>query len=208
MLGQLPPRPPAPLWDSGVITSGTAEADLDIAGIEKLRLVVVDRESYDPMRVKAGWIQHPDFPLEGVKGEIQTKGADAPSEALLIKLPSDIVIDTKGRSRFRARVGSDASTLSSDIAPKLRFFVFRADVEPEPKALTGVTGDPPVPAVPVPEDRDRLIASLFRHALGREPERGEREIAKQMLNSTSDPAAGLEDLLWTLVLSPEFQYVR
>ncbi len=208
MLGQLPARPPAPLWDSGVVGSGTATVDLDVTGIDQLRLIVVDRDSYDPLRVKAGWIEDPASPLPGINGEIQTKDAKAPAKAVVVKLPSEIVVDVRGRTRFRAQAGADVSTLGSDIAPRVRFFVFRADVTPETKALTGVTGEPPIPVNPAPRDRDSLITTLFRHALSREPAAKERAVAKQILSSSSEPAAGLEDLLWTVVLSPEFQYVR
>ncbi|MDZ4802134.1 MAG: DUF1549 domain-containing protein [Bryobacteraceae bacterium] len=208
MLGQLPAQPPAPLWDSGVITNATATVDLDITGIDKLRLLVVDRDSYDPLRVKAGWIEDPASPLPGINGEITLKDAKAPAKAVLVKLPTEIDLDVKGQTRFKAKAGSDASTQVSDIAPKVRFLIFRGDVQPEMKALTGVTGEPPFTGVPPDTDQVRLILRLFRHALSRDPAPKEREVAMQILRGQKDPAAGLEDLLWSLVLSPEFQYVQ
>ena len=50
-----------------------------------------------------------------------------------------------------------------------------------------------------------LVGRLYRHALGREPGEEERRIAKEFL---SGGAEGLEDLLWSVFLSPEFQYIE
>lgn len=55
-------------------------------------------------------------------------------------------------------------------------------------------------------DSDRLIEGLWRDALVRAPSAGERALAQDLLGA---PAAreGAEDLLWSIVLLPEFQLV-
>lgn len=55
-------------------------------------------------------------------------------------------------------------------------------------------------------DPNRLIVSLYSAALGREPTSREQTLAAELLNNppTKD---GVADLLWTLIMSPEFQLV-
>ena len=55
-------------------------------------------------------------------------------------------------------------------------------------------------------DPNRLIASLYRTALGREPTSRELDLATDLLGAppTKD---GLADLLWTIIVLPEFQLV-
>jgi len=219
MLGELPQRPPAPLWDSGAVTSGTARADIDVTGLTSIRLLTVDVDSYDPQRVRVGWLEPrlvkgttgDGFPAVPPNGEIQLKDAAAASSAFIVpKLPHEVMVNLNGATRFRAAVGADASTVVSDIGPKVRFFVFKGDARPESKSLPGVVGGPPVEsAQPVASKNraDTLVTSLFRRAYSREPAAKEREIALRMLGNPVS-SAGLEDLLWTLVLSPEFQYGR
>ena len=67
-------------------------------------------------------------------------------------------------------------------------------------------GEPAVPrALPTTRDADTLIARVYRHALGRLPSQAERAAARDFGVSTPD---GLEDFLWAIAMSPEFQYVR
>ena len=55
-------------------------------------------------------------------------------------------------------------------------------------------------------DPNRLIGSLYSAALGREPTSRERDLARELLGD-SPTKDGVADLLWTLVMSPEFQLV-
>jgi len=220
LLGELPARPPTPLWDSGPVTSGPAKADIDITGLDSIRLLTVDVDSYDPQRIRVGWLNaalqggrggSSSTPALKTNGAIQLKDASSSQPALVVpKLPDVQVIRLKqgGFTRFTATVGSDASALGSDIGPKVRFFVFRGDAEPETKSLPGVKGEPPVPASMAAVSKgqpEALVRSLFRYAYSREPSTKERTIALGMLGSPVT-SAGLEDLLWSIVLSPEFQY--
>ncbi|MFM9961835.1 MAG: DUF1549 domain-containing protein [Planctomycetaceae bacterium] len=58
----------------------------------------------------------------------------------------------------------------------------------------------------VGSDPNRLIATLSLAALGREPTSRERELAAELLGSPPTKT-GLADLLWTVILLPEFQLV-
>jgi hypothetical protein len=212
MLGRFP-DPPAPLWDSGVVGAAPASADVDITGVAKLRLVAIDQDSYDATRVRAGWR---DAVLEGPAGatpverlvaggavKLQFRGEPA-GEAVAAALPSEIVLDLAGRgfTRFRARAGVDQGSLASDIAPRVRFFAF--DRTHDAGAPMGVHGAPPAPPARTPADP---VERLFRHALARDPSPRERIEARRILGAGA-AVDGLEDLLWSVFLSPEFQYLR
>jgi hypothetical protein len=83
----------------------------------------------------------------------------------------------------------------------VRFFVFGAP--PDRKRLVRVAGGGPARPVPEKELADRV----FRHLLGRAPAPAERELAARMLGQPVR-TEGLEDLLWAVAMSPEFQYIR
>jgi hypothetical protein len=62
------------------------------------------------------------------------------------------------------------------------------------------------------ENPANVIQTLYRRALSRLPNEEEISLARPLLGSSKDkPAArqeGWEDFLWTLFVSPEFQFVR
>ncbi|MGH9338110.1 MAG: DUF1549 domain-containing protein [Acidobacteriota bacterium] len=134
------------------------------------------------------------------------------AQSIVTPLPSTLVynIADQGYTRLRARVGVDESSSRSDINPRVRFFIFSE--EPDRRQLIQVAGDPPVPFTP-PENpaAGQLILRIFRHALGREPVPAEAEAARAFLKKPGAPdeisPEGLEDLLWSVFLSPEFQYI-
>ncbi|MEM8888081.1 MAG: DUF1549 domain-containing protein [Bacteroidota bacterium] len=55
------------------------------------------------------------------------------------------------------------------------------------------------------EDRKAIIEYVFTAALGRMAEKGEREKMYEYLNANPSPAE-IEDLIWSVILLPEFQY--
>ncbi len=191
MLGQLPAAP-APFFDSGVVSSrnkAPMPVKVDTRGLNKLWLVVQDVDSYDPARTKAFWM---DTNLPGGRKRIA-----AP-------VPSTQVVELRdGVKEFEAKVGIDEASRASDIGPSIRFFVFGA--EPDAKRYLAVDGDSPVAPPPPSQDPDALISRVYRHALGRTPSAAERNAAREFGVSSPD---GLEDFLWAVALSPEFQYVR
>jgi hypothetical protein len=54
---------------------------------------------------------------------------------------------------------------------------------------------------------DELIDRLYASALARNPTTPERTVARELLGSPVSPE-GLEDLLWTIFMLPEFQFVN
>ena len=134
------------------------------------------------------------------------------SEALVTGLPGEIVfpLDGNGFTRFRAVVGVDEESLGSDIHPSVRFFVF--DREPDRDRLVREEGAPPVPRAPRVFSGDELVTYLYRYCLTRDPSGSERKLALSLLENPGPEGAldteGVEDLLWALFLSPEFQTIR
>jgi len=56
-------------------------------------------------------------------------------------------------------------------------------------------------------DRDALIDLVFRRALSRLPSDAERAVCRDILGDAVTPA-GVEDLLWSVFMLPEFQHAR
>ncbi len=57
--------------------------------------------------------------------------------------------------------------------------------------------------------KDNFVAWLYEQALSRQPTAQEREIAGEILGDDQQLTdRGIEDLLWAVVMLPEFQWVR
>ncbi|MCW5966305.1 MAG: hypothetical protein KIT83_19870, partial [Bryobacterales bacterium] len=108
--------------------------------------------------------------------------------------------------RFRAQAVIDERSRQSDISPAVRFFVFTE--EPDTEQLVRVEGDPPRAAPPSDWDAPALVRYLYQHLLGRPPAPTELQLATDTLGSTKPTLEGTEDLLWALLMSPEFQYLH
>lgn len=190
MLGALPAAP-EPLFDSGIVSASTKmliPAKVPVKGLGKMWLVVQDVDSYDPARTHAFWT---DTNLPGRK-------------EVIAPVPSSQVIELRpGTKWFEAKVGIDAASRASDVNPRIRFFVFAA--EPDPKQYLAVEGEPVVARFPKGLEADALVERVYRHALARGPREAELRAAREFGVTTPD---GLEDFLWAVALSPEFQYVR
>lgn len=207
MLGE-PERVPENIFDSGVIRGQKIPVDVDIEGASELHLVIVDYDSYDLARVVAGW-GDPEFigPDGSTKPPttVLLKPRNSPAmPAVAAKLPSDQVYDLKGKhyTRFRAFVTVDEKSLTDDISPRVRAFVFTE--APNYRQLVKAQGITPVARPPMLNSPDALVRRIYEHALSREPSAAERRIALDLLRSG---VGGLEDLLWIVVMSPEFQFV-
>ena len=205
LLGKRAPAP-ANLFDSGQLSSQHVAVDVDISKASELRLLVADVGSYSPERVAPVWADaqvEKDgvwIPLDGaVPGAVQMKGA-AYSSGLRMAAPAEKIYDIRGRgfTRFRAVAGVEEQCLQSDISPSVRFFVFGA--KPDWERLVRVEADPPLPP---PARTSDLTRQLWMHALGREPTAAERRLARDSLH---DPSS-LADLLWSLMMLPEFQWI-
>jgi hypothetical protein len=215
MLGELP-KPPAHLFDSGLVVEGKpVEVNIDITGVKKLWLLTVDTDSYDPARTVAGWAEPVFIGPQGEQAalpvqtaELQFKGRGL-SRAFLARVPSEHVFDIsgKGYTRFRATVGVDQKCLINEIGPRIRFFVFAE--KPDYAQLVRVTLGTPVPRHQEKYTAESLAARLYRYALSREPNADERRVALDFLAAPAKVAPeGLEDLLWAVFQSPEFQFIH
>lgn len=231
MLNQLPPAPVS-LWDSGLLRGrARAKAKLDIRARKQLRLLVVDVDSYDASRVIAGWFRaklkgpggtvrlaqvvdrskfdvRPLRPPSPLPKKNKSPRKYKPEEAVTAKLPYEIVIDLPpGRYRsFEGAVTVDESSVNNEITPAYRAFVF--DQEPDRARLVTGQGERPLPRIPVNADAQTLIRRIYRQALFREPSPGEMEVALRMMAPAHKvEREGLQDFLWAVFVSPEFQFI-
>jgi len=217
LLGELPP-PPAPLFDSKNHRRGALAFDIEIpAGTQRLWLLTEDGGSYDADLAKPGWSQVELVDAAGKatpyagKGEPTVFMVDKKELPGTVRLtiPSTTEIDIRGKNyaRIRGRFVMDDESQQSHINGIARFFLFAS--EPDRDQLIRVAGDAPLPAsqatlkgVPAAD----AVTSLFRATLGRAPNPAELKIATAG-RSTALDANAVEDLLWTLFLHPEFQYL-
>jgi Protein of unknown function (DUF1553)/NPCBM/NEW2 domain len=212
MLGDLPPAP-ANLFDSGRISSNHVSVDIDISGAKELRLLVADTGSYSPERVSPVWAEARLIGPAGAKelGEpasVEMKGEKF-SGGLRAKAPSELVfnITGKGYTRFQAVVGVEASCLQSDINPNIRFFVFTE--KPDMEQLVKAGAETPVARPAGPFTVETLTARLYRHALARDATPREQLLARELLaESGRTSAEGLADLIWCILMLPEFQLIQ
>ncbi len=193
---------PANLFDSGVVRRNAVNVDLPLQGAGKLWLVVENIDSYDPDRVIPQWRNavlikgNERVPLSKL-----VSGADPEKLAL----PSIITLAAAGFDRFQATVQVTSDSTGSDIGPAIRFFVF--DKEPDLRRMVKVEGATPVAPPPAAMSPSGLITRVYQEALSRDPSPGERLVAEQVLGARMN-ADAVEDFLWMIFLSPEFQYIR
>ncbi|MBI4909334.1 MAG: PSD1 domain-containing protein [Acidobacteria bacterium] len=197
-----PPAPAQNLFDSGLVRRNAVKVDMPLQGAKKLWFLVENIDSYDPSRVVPMWR---DAVL--LKNGVETKLQDLLKNVDLerLKLPARFTVELDG-SFDRLRGAADVAKVSkeSDIGPAIRFFIF--DREPDKRRL--VRSDPRTPVVrPAGEwTPQSLVTRVYRHALQREPSEAERLVAAEVLGErlTVD---GVEDFLWMVLQSPEFQYI-
>lgn len=200
----LPDDPPKNLFDSGTIRRNNAKVDLRIKKTKQLYLVVVNVDSYDPSRVIPQW---KDAVL--VKGRKETPLRDLISgvDPERLKLPATIKLDLSdkkfGHFRATAQVAKEATV--SDVGPAIRFFIF--DQEPDLRRLVQVDPHTPVESPKQGFTPDSLIARIYKHALQRDPTSEERAVAKEILGDKLE-VDKVEDFLWMIFQSPEFQYIQ
>lgn len=217
VLGLLPGAP-SNLFDSGVVKSKPVSVDIDVTGVNELWLLTEDTDSYDPARTVAGWVtpelsgpqaEHAALPVQ--MSDLHFKGRDA-AKAFITTVPSEHVFNIagKGYTRFRATVGVDQKSLINEIGPRIRFFVFAE--KPDHAQLVRVTPERPVPLLHEKFTANSLITRLYLYALSRKPQPEEERVALEILKTTNGSnkiaAEALEDLLWAVFQSPEFQYIH
>jgi hypothetical protein len=214
MTGQLPAAPVS-LFDyrlAGKKTPGPF--DIDITGATHLYLVVQDTGSYSPEKVEAIWN---DATLVSASGEkalkeltpLDNSGMREGGSGVRAKTPSQLVYDISGKgfTRLRGTVEIENKEITSDLNPQLRFLVFKD--RPDPERLTPVTGEAPLAAAPIVRTPSEAVDRVFGYALGRPPSAGERSAAIAAISDSAGKISpeGLADLLWAVLLKPEFQLV-
>jgi hypothetical protein len=216
LLGELPDAPQN-LFDSRRMNQGSKPLDIDITGAKQLWLLADDAGCYDPSRTVAGWI---DLKVDG-KPVADLASLSKPNIGALttdkVKHEGSIItpvgsltlypIEGLGLKRLTGAVGIDDNARTSDINPNVRFFVFTE--KPDLERLLRVSGDPPTPLPNPSRDPKVLIDQLFWEALSRKPNPRESAVASKLLVKDGKVTqGGLEDLIWSLIMHPEFQYVQ
>jgi hypothetical protein len=228
MLGELPPEPAALLaWQLTAIRSSPAAFDVDISKSQKLYLIVQDALSTAADKATPLWIGAELIgpsgvtplaalkPVDsgGIREDVSPFGIAGSSEtkpALRVKLSSVLVFDIagKGFARFRGSTGFEAVPLIQGETVQARFYVFDQQLNMDRLV-------PPNPQTPVAANKalktvSAVVDRVYSYALGRAPTGAERRIAEAALRTpTQKPSAdGLADLLWALMMTPEFQLIR
>jgi hypothetical protein len=236
LLGQLPPAPRS-LYDSGAVRQVAAnqharakalDFDIDISNVRELRLLTYDEGSYAPDKTMAAWANVRLVDAEGKAvqlSQVKAKSArGAREDATPIEFAdrkfedgvrtwadAEMVYDIagKGFTRLQGSVGLDVRCNTSEINGSVRYFVFSQ--APDMDELIRVTGATPAALPPALHSEEEVVNRLFRHALGRMPTAAEKKLALTAVDDPKHPgkpcAAGVADLLWSLAMSPEFQFV-
>ena len=233
MLGELPAEPKS-LFSRQVSSGRTGGPpvpfDIDISKSTKLYLIVEDALSTAPDKAAPLWMAASlagpagTTPLSALtpaesRGLRQDDspvipiGAPAPvTDALRVKFPSVLVYDIagKGFTRFRGEPALESVPLIQGEIVTARFFVF--DQQPSMDRLVPPNPETPLPPGPVLATIPETIDRVYWYALGRAPSAAERKIAAAALQDPSHPgrpsADGLADLLWAILMTPEFQFIR
>ena len=197
--------------------------DIDVTKAAKLWLIVTDTGSNAPERIQPVWTQAEFVQSDGTAVPLASltpvdasglRGTPSATDARVpVRNSSRIVYDISGKSftRFRGNVDVEnpRSEIGSTLNPQLRFFVF--DTEPNPERLIPPAPEAPFPAPPVLTNTSELVDRVFWYALGRPPTAAERRNAEAALTDSTRPgrpsAEGLADLLWAVLMKPEFQLI-
>ena len=230
MLGELPPEPASLVARQANAGRGApVPFDVDVSRSEKLYLIVQDSLSTAPDKAAPVWVQPA---LIGPSGStllsalkpVDTSGLREDSTpivvsnmegtvpALRVKLNSVLVYDIagKGFTRFQGAPGHEATPLTRGETVLARFFVF--DKQPSMDRLAPPNPETPLPAGPVVKTAAEAVDRVYWYSFGRAPTAAERRLAEASLRGPGRGAKlsadGLADLLWALMMTPEFQLIR
>lgn len=197
LLRELPPAP-EPVFDSLMMRSGEKAFDVPTGGSRQVYLLTEDVDTYDTERVEVGW---KDVVAVTVQGDRVIEGKEvktALGTRLVYELPA-------GTRRVKGKVWISEASKASDVSAAVRFFAFTS--EPDRKRLVKVAGDRPWGEPPVLGGVDQTIEYLWRGVLSRKPTEAERVQARKLFVGGKLGREGTEDLLWSLLMHPEFQYI-
>jgi hypothetical protein len=224
MLGELPPEPAALVARQANAGRGSpvqASFDVDVSHSSKLYLIVQDSLSTAPDKAAPLWVGAeltgpagvaPLSSLTPVNGS-GLRAAPAPGATdLRVKLNSILIYDIagKGFTRLKGAPGHEPAPLVTGETVQARFFVF--DRQPAMDRLVPPNPETPLPAGPVLQTASEAVDRVYWYALGRAPSPAERPVAEAALRDSAHPrkpsADGLADLLWSVMMTPEFQLIR
>jgi hypothetical protein len=141
-----------------------------------------------------------------------SSGHAASPDLLPVKAPSVLRYDLGKRFvRFRGMVdvANPRSEIGATLNPSVRFFIF--DAAPDLQRPLPPGGAAPLPAPPAATDARELVDRIFWHALGRAPADAERSLAERVVTDPTRPdrlsPTGVADLLWAVLMKPEFQLI-
>lgn len=230
MTGQLPPEPQSLLaWQMNAARNAPAPFDIDISRSGKLYLIVEDALSTASDKGAPLWI---DAQLSGPGGAVPLStlapvertafredtapltiaGAAESRPALRVKLNSVLVYDIagKGFTRLSGATGFENVALAQGEAVVARFYIF--DRQPGMDRLAAPSPETPLPVAPPLKSIPEIVNRVYWHALGRAPSAAERSVAESALRDPAHPgeasADGLAELLWAILMTPEFQLIR
>jgi len=206
--------------------------DIDVAGAKRLWLIVQDANSTAIDKAQAVWARGE---LVGANGAVTTLKDLAPLDesglrvasgpvvpvvidgetfpsAVRVKTPSRLVYEISGRgfTRLRGVAGlENVSNLAQGETILGRFLIF--GTEPDMDRLVPPTPGTPMPPGPRLSTATQVVDRVYWYALGRAPSADERAIALDALADSNRPgrisAEGLADLLWAVMMKPEFQLI-
>jgi hypothetical protein len=216
-------KPPALSMFNKAVAGRNASSsafDIDVSNVSKLWLIVEDTGSNAPERVRPAWVgaelvgsagpvplgSLPTVSASGIAGK-------ATPIAVPVRAPSRLEYDLSGRrfTRFRGNVGllNSRDEIGSTLNPSIRFFVF--DTQPDMERLLPPAPELPFPAPPIAKTTYEVVDRVFWYALGRAPSDVERRVSEEAVrgggDSTRMSAPALADLLWALMMKPEFQLI-
>ena len=206
-----------------------APFDVDVSGATRFWLVVQDANSTAADKAEAVWARGElvgrhgavtsltdltpldQSALRAASGPVILDGTTFPS-AVRVKTPSRLAYDISGRgfTRLRGEVGlENASKLAQGETILGRFLIF--GTEPDMDRLVPPTPGTPLPPGPRLSTATQVVDRIYWYALGRAPSADERAIALDALADSTRPgrvsAEGLADLLWAVLMKPEFQLI-
>jgi mono/diheme cytochrome c family protein len=231
MLGELPAEPVSLYARQATLNRGPQAAfDVDISHSKKLYLIVQDSLSTAPDKAAPLWVNPvligpagetplssltpiEDAGLRNDPAPVSIVGiAESGVPALRVKLASEVVYDIagKGFTHFKAAPGQETIPLGQGENVQARFYVF--DQKPSMDRLVPPKPEKPLPAGPVLKTAAEAVDRVYQYALGRAPTPAERQVAEAALRSpgreSKPSASGLADLLWSVMMTPEFQLIR
>ena len=206
-----------------------AEFDVDVSRASRLWLIVQNVNSTAVDKAEAAWARA-EFvgadgvvtPLTGLKplDESALRVGSGPvvfddatfDSGVRVKTPSRLVYEISGRgfTRFRGVAGLENVTALAQGETILgRFLIF--GTEPDMDRLVPPTPGTPLPAGPPLTTPVQVVDRVYWYALGRAPSADEQSLALEALSDPARPgrisAEGLADLLWAVLMKPEFQLI-